>query len=143
MGFKERITQYYVNSYIKKYGDRLTQAQGKVISIKIEEKNILKIFYKFKCTLLIKPEQSKNVVTCVFKKNSWFKKPAFIAISQGHLLLIQGVKGKRGEKSKQGIDLREVIEIMNVRNLSTKTDLVPVDGEAKVQKVQKVKQKYR
>lgn len=140
MGFKERITQYYVNSYVKKYGDRITQAQGKVISIKIEEENIFKIFYKFKCTLLIKPEQSKNVVTCVFKKNSWFKKQEFIAISQGNLLLIQGVKGEKGKKSKQGIDLREVIEIMNIRNLSTKTDLVPTEGEAKVQRV---KQKYR
>ena len=35
MGFRDKITDYYTKSYIKKYGDRLTQAQGNVLSEKI------------------------------------------------------------------------------------------------------------
>lgn len=38
MGFKEKLSQHYTNSYLAKYGDRLSQAQGKVISIKTEKK---------------------------------------------------------------------------------------------------------
>lgn len=135
MGFKDKITQYYVNSYIKKYGDRITQVQGRVLNIKIEEKSILWIFNTLKVVMIIKPEQGKTVVNCTYKKNKWFKKPEFITINQGHSVLIQGIKGKKGEKSKQGADLREVIEIVNVRNFSTKKDLMPMENEPKVQRV--------
>lgn len=48
MGFRDKIQQYYINSYMKKYGDRLTQVQGKVLSCKIEKKSIIGIFHKLK-----------------------------------------------------------------------------------------------
>ena len=130
MSIKEKFAKYYTDTYLKRYGDRLTQVQGNVVSIKIEEKTILWIFHKIRAVLIVKPDRSKSVVKCVYKKNRWFKKPNFLTINQGNLLIVQGLKGKKGKDDKEGIS------IMNIRNLSTKRDLIPVEG--KVQKVQKV-----
>lgn len=130
MSIKEKFSKYYTDTYLKRYGDRLTQVQGNVVSVKIEEKTILWLFHKLTATLIIKPDRSKTVVKCYYKKNKWFKKPGFIVINQGNLLLVQGLKGKKGK------DKRELITIMNIRNLTTKKDLIPVEG--KVQRVQKV-----
>lgn len=134
MGFKEKLAKYYTDSYIKKYGDRLAQIQGNVVSVKVEEKTILWIFHKITAVLIVRPERSKSVIKCVYKKNKWFKKPTFMTINQGNLVVIQGLKGKKGKKSKES---REIIEIMNIKNLTTKKDLVPVEG-AQVKRVQKV-----
>lgn len=136
MGFKEKLTQYYQESYFKKNGDRLTQVRGNVLSVKIEEKSILWIFHKLKVSIVVKPDRSKNVAACVYKKNKWFKKPAFISISQGHLVIIQGLKGKKGKEN------REIIEILNVMNLTTKKDLVPVPGD-EIKKAPKMQYKYK
>jgi hypothetical protein len=130
MSIKEKFSKYYTDTYLKRYGDRLTQIQGNVVSVKIEEKTILWLFHKLTATLIIKPDRSKTVIKCGYKKNKWFKKPGFIVINQGNLLLVQGLKGKKGK------DNRELITIMNIRNLTTKKDLIPVEG--KVQRVQKV-----
>ncbi len=130
MSIKEKFAKYYTDTYLKRYGDRLTQVQGNVVSVKVEEKTILWIFHKLKATLIVKPDRSKSVIKCVYKKNKWFKKPTFIAVNQGNLLIVQGLKGKKGKDDKEGIS------IMNIRNLSTKKDLVPIEG--KVQRVQKV-----
>lgn len=135
MGFREKINKYYAENYIKKYGDRLSQVQGNVISVKIEEKTILWIFHKLTVTLLVKPERSKNVVKCIYNKHKWFKPLTFIPVSQGNYVLVQGLKGKKGKEN------REQIEIMNIRNMTNKKDLVPLEG--KEPKVQRVKQKYR
>ncbi|KGK86131.1 hypothetical protein SDC9_118449 [bioreactor metagenome] len=135
MGFREKINKYYAENYIKKYGDRLSQVQGNVISVKVEEKTILWIFHKLTATLLVKPERSKNVVKCTYKKNRWFKPITFIPVSQGNYVLVQGLKGKKGKEN------REQIEIMNIRNMTNKKDLIPLEG--KEPKVQRVKQKYR
>jgi len=134
MSFKEKLAKRYTESYISKYGDRLTQVQGNVLSYKIEkEKCILWIFYKLQVSLIVKPERSKSVVKCVYKKNSWFKRPSFMTIHPGNLVIIQGMKGKKGK------DDRETIQILNVKNLTTKKDLVAVDGQPqKIQRVQKV-----
>ena len=121
MGFKEKMAKYYTNSYLKKYGDRMAQLQGTVMSIKVEEKTILWLFHKITATLIIRPERSRAVIKCVYKKNKWFKKPPFITVNQGHNVIIQGLKGKKGK------DNREIIQIMNILNLTTKKDLVPVD----------------
>jgi hypothetical protein len=134
MSIKEKFSKYYTDTYLKRYGDRLTQIQGNVVSVKVEEKAILWIFHKLTATLIIKPDRSKTVVKCFYKKNKWFKKPNFIAINQGNLLLVQGLKGKKGK------DKRELITIMNIRNLSTKKDLIAVEGKVqRVQKVQRIK----
>ncbi|GIM28125.1 hypothetical protein CPJCM30710_07910 [Clostridium polyendosporum] len=121
MSLKERLSKYYTESYIKKYGDRMAQIQGTVISAKVEEKTILWIFHKVTATLIVRPERSKAVIKCVYNKNRWFKKPQFIQVNQGHNVMIQGLKGKKGKEN------REIIQIMNVLNLTTKKDLIPVD----------------
>ncbi|WP_027624756.1 hypothetical protein [Clostridium lundense] len=135
MGFTDKINKYYAENYIKKYGDRLSQVQGNVISVKIEEKTILWIFHKLTATLLVKPDRSKNIVKCIYKKHRWFKKIDFIPVSQGNYVLVQGLKGKKGKEN------REQLEIMNIRNMTTRKDLIPLEG--KEPKVQKVKTKYR
>lgn len=135
MGFKDKLAKHYTEAYLTKYGDRLTQVQGNVISVKVEEKSILWIFHKIIATLIVKPERSKSVIKCTFKKNRWFKKPEFIPIAQGNLVIVQGLKGKKGKENK------ESIEIMNVRNLTTRKDLIPVEGDQvkRVQKIQRMK----
>lgn len=130
MSIKEKFAKYYTDTYLRRYGDRLTQIQGNVVSVKVEEKTILWIFHKIKAILIVKPDRSKSVVRCVYRKNRWFKKPAFITVNQGNLVIVQGLKAKKGKDEKEGIS------IMNIRNLSTKKDLIPVEG--KVQRVQKV-----
>ncbi|KZL94164.1 hypothetical protein [Clostridium magnum] len=134
MSFKEKIAQYYTKSYLKKYGDRLTQVQGTVVSVKVSEKTILWIFNKITVTLLVRPERSKNVIKCVYLRNRWFKKPEFITVNQGNLVLVQGLKGKKGKGNS------EQVEMINIRNMTTKKDLVPMEGKMqKVQKVQRMK----
>lgn len=132
MGFKEKLAKRYTDSYLKKYGDRITQVNGNVVSIKIEEKKILWIFNKLIVTLLVRPDRSKGIVKCVYKKNKWFKKPEFVPVKQGNLVIVQGLKGKKGKED------RELIQIMNVVNLSNKKELVPTNGMAeKAKRVQK------
>lgn len=134
MGFKDKLVQHYTDAYFKKYGDRLTQVQGNVVSAKVEEKRILWIFYKLTTTLIVRPQGTRNVTKCIYQKKKWFKKPEFITITQGHSVIIQGLKGKKGKEN------RESIEVMNIRNLTTKKDLVPVDTPMK-QQVKRVKYK--
>lgn len=136
MGFKEKLTQYYTKSYLKKYGDRITQLQGNAVSVKITEKTILWVFHKLTVSVLVRPDRSKNIVQCIYVKNRWFKKPEFIPITQGNLLIVQGLKGLKGKKGNS-----ELISVMNIRNLSNKRDLVPVEG--KVQKIQQRQQKIK
>ena len=139
MSFKEKLIKYQSEAFMKKNGDRITQVQGNAVSVKVEEKTILWIFHKLVVTILVRPDRSKSIVKCVFRRNRWFKKPEFMSISQGNLLVVQGLKPTNKKKKTNG----EAIEIMNVRNLSTKKDLVQLEGKAaKVQKTQKV-QRYK
>ncbi|WP_373898338.1 hypothetical protein ACER0A_007695 [Haloimpatiens sp. FM7315] len=132
MSFKEKFAKYYSEAYLKKYGDRLTQVQGNVLSIKIHEKSILWIFHKLTVSLVIKPEGSRSVAKCDYKKSRWFKKPEFMKISQGNSLVVQGLKGKKGKEN------RESIQVVNILNMSTKQTLMPIEGGIpKVQKIRK------
>lgn len=135
MGFRERLTESYTRNYLRKYGDRITQAQGKVMSVKIQEKSILWIFHRLTVSVVIKPDRSKNIIKCYYKKNRWFKKPEFMTLAQGHSLIIQGLKGEKGKSD------RESIQILNIINLTTKDQLVPLEGDAvkKIQQSQKIK----
>ncbi|WP_125152199.1 hypothetical protein [Clostridium rectalis] len=135
MSFREKLNKYYAENYIKKYGDRLSQVQGNAVSVKVEQKTILGIFHKLTVVLLVRPERSKNIVRCTYKKHRWFKPVQFISISQGNYLLVQGLKGKKGKEN------REQLEIMNVRNMTTKKDLIPMEG--KEPKVQRVKTRFK
>ena len=133
MGIKDKLTNSYTQAYLKRYGDRLTQSQGRVLSVKVDEKTywkFLKIFYTLTVTILVKADGSKSIAKCVFKKRRWFKKIHFISVLQGHSVVIQGMKGKKGKEH------REQIQIVNIRNMTTKKDLVPTKGaEPKVQRV--------
>ena len=135
MGFKESVSQKYAETFYEKNKDRLTQVQGKILQCKVERKTVLWIFHKLAATILVKPAGSRNIVKCEYIKKRWFKQVKFVQISQGHSVIIQGLKGKKDKKGKSKGN-RETISIMNIRNLTNKTDLVPVnDANMKVQKV--------
>lgn len=136
MSFKEKMQKYYTDSFMKKNGDRLTQVQGNVISIKVELKAVLWIFHKLTATVLVKPDRSRNIVKCVYKRNRWFKKPEFMTLNQGNLVIVQGLKSTTGKKD----DKKEYIQVMNIRNMNTKKDLVKIDGDqSQVKPVRKVR----
>lgn len=134
MGFKEKISNYYTNSYLEKYGDRLTQFQGVLLSSKIEEKSVLGMFNKLTATVVVRPDRSKVVMKCVYKKNAWFKKPTFINLKQGHNVIIQGLKSNK--------DNKEIIEVQNIVNLTTHQDIIPVD-HSQFKKVRQQQTKMR
>ena len=126
MSLKEKISSkfgnYFQNAYMEKYGDRITSISGTVLSIKPIEKNYI-IFNRLMIEMVIKPEVGKKVVKCWYKKNRWFKKPEFISVKQGNKVIIMGVTGEKDNKKENS----QQIQIMNVLNLTTKKDLVPVD----------------
>lgn len=130
MGFKDKLQKYYADNYMKKYGDRITQAYGTVLSVKVEEKKYLWIFNVLKATIILKPDGSKNVVRSVYKAKRWFKKPDFIAVNQGNVILLQALKGKKGSDSS------DVLEIKNIRNVTTRRDLFKIDAPMPKRQVQ-------
>lgn len=130
MGFKDKLQKYYADNYMKKYGDRITQAYGTVLSVKVEEKKYLWVFNVLKATIIVKPDGSKNVVRSLYKAKRWFKKPEFIQVNQGHVVLIQALKGKKGS------DNSEVLEVKNIRNVTTRKDLFRIDAPMPKRQVQ-------
>ncbi|MFH5837194.1 hypothetical protein ACHAL6_14125 [Proteiniclasticum sp. C24MP] len=130
MGFKDKLQKYYADNYMKKYGDRITQAYGTVLSVKVEEKKYLWIFNVLKATIILKPDGSKNVVRSTYKAKRWFKKPDFIAVNQGNVILLQALKGKKGA------DNSDVLEIKNIRNVTTRKDLFKIDAPMPKRQVQ-------
>ena len=120
MGFKDKLNKYYTDSYMQKYGDRISSASGTVVSIKYHEKNFI-IIKQLVVEMIIKSDVSKGVIKAKYKKNRWFKKPEFIPISMGHKVMLMGLKGVKGKKDA------EVLQIQNVLNLTTKRDLIPID----------------
>ena len=55
MGFKDKMTKYYSDAYMEKYGDRMTSVAGTILSVKTEVKSILGIFNKLHVFLVVKP----------------------------------------------------------------------------------------
>ncbi|GAA0767543.1 hypothetical protein [Clostridium subterminale] len=141
MGFKDKLSQSYSNAFINRYGDRITQVQGRALSVKTEEKSFIGILNTIIVTIVVKQDSARTIATCVYKKKRWFKKPEFIPVSQGHSLLIQGLKPDYSKKKKKKKKFKDYISIMNVMNLTNKRDLVPVEGGQK--KIQRVKQDRR
>lgn len=121
MGFKDKMTKYYSDAYMEKYGDRMTNVAGTILSVKTEVKSILGIFNKLHVFLVVKPEVGKQVVKCEYKKNRWFKKPQFIDVNQGHKVIIMGLKGVKGKANSENV------LISNIANLTTRKDLHPFD----------------
>lgn len=126
MGLKEKLSgkfgNYFQDAYMQKYGDRITSVSGTILSAKIVEKDYF-IIKRIMVELIIKPEVGRKVVKCWYKKNRWFKKPDFIAIKQGHKVIIMGVNGEKDSKKENS----QEVQIMNILNLTTKKDLIPVD----------------
>ena len=121
MGFKDKMTKYYSDAYMEKYGDRMTSVAGTILSVKTEVKSILGIFNKLHVFLVVKPEVGKQVVKCEYKQNKWFKKPQFIDVNKGHKVIIMGLKGIKGKANSENI------LVSNIANLTTKKDLHPFD----------------
>lgn len=121
MGFKDKMTKYYSDAYMEKYGDRMTSVAGTILSVKTEVKSILGIFNKLHVFLVVKPEVGKQVVKCEYTQNKWFKKPQFIDVNQGHKVIIMGLKGIKGKANSENI------LVSNIANLTTKKDLHPFD----------------
>ena len=121
MGVKDKMTKYYSDAYMEKYGDRMTSVAGTILSVKTEVKSILGIFNKLHVFLVVKPEVGKQVVKCEYKKNRWFKKPQFIDVNQGHKVIIMGLKGVKGKANSENV------LISNIANLTTRKDLHPFD----------------
>lgn len=135
MGIKDKLTKMSTDYFFEKNGDRLTQVQGNVVSVKVEQKSILWIFHKLIVTFLVRPERSKNVIKCIYKRSRWFKKPEFMALNQGNLIIAQGLKGVKGKVKSNS----ETIEIMNIMNLTTKKSLVPMENGAMPKQVKQFK----
>lgn len=138
MGFKDKMTKHFSDAYIQKFGDRMTSATGTVLSVKIKEKSILGIIRSISVSLVLKPDQGKQIIKCEYKKKRWFKKPEFILIKQGHKLIIMGLSGEKGKEHS------EVITASNIANLTTKKDLQPFDhSQLKKARQQATKMKAR
>lgn len=118
MGFKDKMTKYYSDAYMEKYGDRMTSVAGTILSVKTEVKSILGIFNKLHVFLVVKPEVGKQVVKCEYKQNKWFKKPQFIDVNQGHKVIIMGLKGIKGKANSENI------LVSNIANLTTKKTFI-------------------
>jgi hypothetical protein len=126
MGFRESLNKAMQDRYLKKYGDRMTALRGNVVNIKIIEKPFLFV-HNFRADILLRPERSKNIVRCYFKKRTWFKKYNLINLQNGQLIVVQGLKDKKGE----------AVEILNIQNLTTKKSIVDVDQVKQQQKKKK------
>lgn len=120
MAFRDKMDKYFRDSYFQKYGDRITSASGTIISVKIQEKNYF-VAHKLICEMVIKPEVGKAVIKAKYNKFKWFKKIEFIALKIGHKVMIMGLKGVKGKKDS------DIIQVQNIINLTTKKDLVPID----------------
>lgn len=133
MSIKDKLSKMSTDYFLKQNGDRITQVQGNVVSIKVERKSILWIFNKLLVTILVKAERSNKITKCVYKRHRWFKKPEFMVINQGNLIVAQGLKGLKGKEN------RETIEVMNLLNMTTKKSLVPMDGMEMPKQIRKMK----
>jgi len=126
MGFRDKINKKIQDVYWERYKDRITQVHGHILSVKIVEKAILGFIHTLRVDIVVKPERSKTVVKCQYKRRRYFKKPEFMQLNQGHLVLIQGLKPVK-KKNKDS----DVIEVMNIINMTTKKELVPVGLDLK------------
>ncbi|MCR4943221.1 MAG: hypothetical protein K5986_01915, partial [Clostridium sp.] len=79
------------------------------------------LFHRLVVDFVIKPEIGKAIVKARYKKLRWFKPVDFIQVSVGHKVMIMGLKGVKGKKDS------EILQVQNVLNLTTKKDLIPVD----------------
>jgi hypothetical protein len=128
MSFKSDLNEMMQKRYLKKYGDRMAALRGNIINVKITCKTFLFFIHNLRVDILLRPERSKNIVRCYFKKRTWFKKFNLINLQTGHLIVIQGLKDKKGE----------AIEALNIQNITTKKSIIDVE-ELKRKQIQQKK----
>lgn len=121
MGIKDKLEEYQRDNFMEQYGDRITPVLGNLLAVKIERKTKFFLWHTLLVSLVVKPQNSKNVVRAQYKKGKFLKDPEFIALRQGNQVLVQGVKGDKGKEAA------ETVNIMNVVNLTDKTQLVQGD----------------
>ncbi len=63
MGFKDKLSQSYSNAFINRYGDRITQVQGRALSVKTEEKSFLGILNTIIVTIVVKQDSARTIAT--------------------------------------------------------------------------------
>lgn len=124
MGFKDSLNQAMQERYLKKYGDRLTALRGNIINVKITEKRFLFFIHNLRVDILLRPERSKNIVRCYYKRRTWFKKYDLLSLQNGHLIIVQGLRDKKGE----------AVLILNIQNLTTKKSIIDAEEIKKQQK---------
>lgn len=133
MGFRDSLNKGMQDRYLKKYGDRMTALRGNIINVKITEKRFLFFIHNLRVDILLRPERSKNIVRCYYKRRTWFKKYNLLNLQNGHLIIVQGLKDKKGE----------AIEIINIQNLTTKKSIIDPDKIKQEQQKQKVQRVYK
>jgi len=131
MSFRDTLNEMLEKRYLKKYGDRMTALKGNIINVKVTEKKFLFIIHDLRVDILLRPERSKNIVRCHFKKRTWFKKYNLMNLQTGQLIIVQGLKDKKGE----------AIEILNIQNLTTKKSIVNIDEIKQKQQKKQPQQK--
>lgn len=137
MGFKDKFNKYFQDSYFEKYGDRIASASGTVVSVKVEEKNFI-LIHKLVYDLVVKPEVGKSIIKARYKKWRWFKKVDFIPLAMGHKIMLMGLKGVKGKKDA------DILQIQNIINLTAKRDLIPIDhSQIKKSRQQVNKMRYK
>ncbi len=122
MGIKNKFEDYQMEVFMDQYGDRLIPVYGNVLSIKVDRKKKLFLWNTLNVSMVVKPSGSRNVQRCTYRK-SGFKETPFIEIRQGNEVMVQGLKADKS-KSK---DNQDTIEIMNIINITDRTQLVEGD----------------
>lgn len=131
MSFRDSLNQAMQDRYLKKYGDRMTALRGNIINIKITEKRFLFFIHNLRVDILLRPERSKNIVRCYYKRRTWFKKYNLLNLQNGHLIIVQGLRDKKGE----------AIQILNIQNLTTKKSIINAEELKQQQKQRNQKKK--
>lgn len=122
MGIKNKFEDYQMEVFMDQYGDRLIPVYGNVLSIKVNRKKKFFLWNTLNVSMVVKPQGSRNVQRCTYRK-SGFKVPPFMEIRQGNEVMVQGLKADKA-KSK---DPQDTIEIMNIINITDRTQLVEGD----------------
>lgn len=129
--FKKNLQERYQQKFMQKYGDRITYLVGTVLSCKVVPKSILfGLYNKVTVTIILKLDNSrgrmntgkdKTVSQCIYKEGKFFKKPKFIQISTGNIVMLAGLKSVT--KGKKDQPKKEFVQIINISNYTTKKDL--------------------
>lgn len=147
MGIKEKIKKKQEQWVWDKYGDKYVALQGVILSIKpVEQKSFLFFIHKVKISFVIKLDKNrlgfntgrdKSVISCLYLRRTFFKKPKFISLSAGNSALVLGLKnihkGKKGEPGK------EYVQVINIKNLTTKEEIAPMPEVKTSQQYQRIK----